>query len=79
VVSDREASLPATDDNGLDALCFASAARTARHRPHLLVEVRAGRYERAPVRAIGSSPNVARPCSIAKSAAAARVDTPIFL
>ena len=27
------------------------------------------------VRAIGSSPNVASPCSIAKSAAAARVDT----
>ena len=35
-------------------------------------------YERPAVREIGSSPHVARPCSIANNAAAARVETPIF-
>ena len=77
VVTDRQAGLAATDDNGFDPLSIAS--RRSSEPPSVQRIALPSSYARRLVAAIGSSPYGTSPCCIAKTAAAARVDTPILL
>jgi hypothetical protein len=69
VVPDREAGLAAADDDGLESLEHGFLVEgMSRNRDARGAQSSGG---------IGSSPQT-RPCSMANSVAAARVDTPIF-
>ena len=75
VVADRQAGLAATDDHGLDVLWLTFGHARL---PLVTLACRQQRYERSRACPMGSSPQAVSPCCMAKSAAAARVETPIL-
>jgi hypothetical protein len=75
VIADRQAGLAAPDDHGLNLLWFMLGHAGLRL---VTLACRQQRYERPPAGPMGSSPQAVRPCCMANSAAAARVETPIL-